>query len=74
VNDIRWLDGKNSNGKFILEMLFSNGGTGYLKNDSYEAISKHYEVLWDSPEVVSMTLYHPNGKVVAAKNKPGVAA
>jgi len=74
MGDIKWLDGQDAKGKFILEMLFANGGTGYLKNDSYEAICKHYEVLWDSPEVVSMTLYHPNGKVVAAKNKANVAA
>ena len=74
MDDIKWLDGQDAKGHFILEMLFANGGKGFLKNTSYEAICKHYEVLWGSPEVVCMTLYHPNGKVVAAKNKSGVAA
>jgi hypothetical protein len=74
MGDIKWLDGKDATGKFVLEMSFANGGTSYLKNESYDQVCNWYDTLWGSPEVVSMTLFNASGKVVAAKNKAGMAA
>jgi len=70
--DIKWLDGQPATGMFILEMLFENGGKGYLKNADYQMISHWYTSLWSNTECVSMTLYDPSLKVIAAKNRPGV--
>ena len=74
MTDIKWFDGKDAKGKFILEMNFANGGKSYLKNESYEQVCHWYDVLWGSPELIAMTLFNTEGKVVAAKNKTGIAA
>lgn len=74
MQDIKWLDGKNAAGKYVLEIIFVNGGKGYLKNEKYETISEQYRVLFDSPEVAGMTLYHINGKPICTKSKTATAA
>ena len=68
MNDnIRWLDGKSAEGKFILELNYTNGGTGYLKNESEERINHYYEIMADSPEIAGLTIYRPDGSIVVQK-------
>jgi hypothetical protein len=74
MNDIRWLDGKNATGKFILEMGFANGSKSYLKNESYDKILHYYNILWDCPECVSMTIFNPQTEQIASKFKYSEAA
>jgi hypothetical protein len=74
MKDIKWHDGKNANGKYVLEIIFNNGSTGYLKNENYEKISEQYSVLFDCPTVAGMTLYNSDGKAIATKNKTATAA
>jgi hypothetical protein len=45
--DIKWLDGKTSEGLFVLEIMFSDGGKGFMKGD-YNHVSNHYTILWES--------------------------
>lgn len=73
-NDINWLDGKDAKGKFILEINFQNGGTGFLKNNDVEKLNHYVEVLFSSPEVMCMTIYNPEGVVVSSKPKYRAAA
>jgi hypothetical protein len=72
--DIRWFDGQDAKNKFVLEMMFKNNGLGYLKNESYEKISGQYDFFWDNDQIVGMTLYNPEGKVVATKYRNKAAA
>lgn len=74
MKDIKWLDGGNANGKYILELNFQDGGTGYLKNTDINKIREQMRVLYDSPELVGATLYCPVGKVIESKNKNKAAA
>ena len=73
--NIQWMDGRGSEGQFILEIMFSGGGLGYMKSPSYEKSCENYERFWKiNPEIVGMTLYSSTGKVVASKTRMGVAA
>jgi len=74
MQDIKWIDGKSATGKYVLEIIFVNGGKGYLKNENYEAISGQYTGLIDCPEVAGMTLYNADGKCIASKCKTATAA
>lgn len=70
--NIKWNDGKTSEDKFVLEIMFSDGGKNYLKGD-YSRISNHYTILWEEDNVVGMTIYNPQWKVVAAKFRSAMA-
>lgn len=74
MQSIKWLDGGDAHGKYILEISFKDGGTGYLKNTDINKIREQMNVIYDCPELVGVTLYSPNGKVVESKNKNKVAA
>lgn len=74
MENISWLDGGDSVGKFILEMTFANGGKSYLKSESYKNISYWYEHLWNCPSLFGMTIFSPCGSVVATKNRMSKAA
>lgn len=67
--NITWLDGKDSTGKFVLEIMFQDGGKGYLKNESYEETCKSYDFFWDSSKVVGLTIFDPEGKPVATRTR-----
>ena len=67
--EIQWLDGKDSNGKFILELVFQDGGKNYLKNESSEEICRNYDIFWESREIVGMTIFNPEGKPVATRTR-----
>lgn len=57
--DIKWLDGKGAEGKFILEINFIGGGKGYFKHDSYEGIMKILNTIKDYPDIISTELHEP---------------
>jgi hypothetical protein len=51
--------------------MFSDGGKGFMKGD-YNHVSNHYTILWErnqwvANDVVGMTIYDPQWKVVANK-------
>lgn len=67
---INWLDGKSAYGMFVLEMIFSRCLKGYLKSKTYEvAMERYLLMLKCDPEVVSMTIHDPSGKVVKSYSK-----
>jgi hypothetical protein len=72
--DITWLDGKSAENKFVLEIQFQNGKYGYLKNSTLEGANEYYNLLFGCPDVVRVTLYSPESKVVATKSKLSLAA
>jgi hypothetical protein len=67
--EIQWLNGKDSNGKFVLEIMFRDGGAGYLKNESYDETYKSYDLFWDSSEVVGLTIFDLDGKPIATRTR-----
>lgn len=73
LNNIAWLDGKDADGKFILEINFAGGGKSYLKNDE-SGINRHYEFFWSMDEIVGMTIYSPQRQIVRSKFKEIAAA
>jgi len=74
MDNIAWLDGKDANGKFILEILFSNGKTGYLKNSNLEVLNDYQRIFRSATDIVKMTIYDPAKNVVSEKSKMAVAA
>jgi hypothetical protein len=67
---VRWLDGQSAEGQFVLEIMFSGGGMGYMKSKTYEQACQNYDNFWNiNPEIVGMTLYNLEGKVVANKTR-----
>jgi hypothetical protein len=69
TDDIRWMDGQAANGKFVLKMVYANGGTAYLKNDSYSGIVHYYNLLQDCPEIVNALILNPDGQPVCEMSK-----
>lgn len=74
MKNVTWMDGADTVGKYILEIFFENGGTGYLKNEKYEQITHYYNLFFDCDHVVAMTLYSADGKAIATKSKARSAA
>jgi hypothetical protein len=69
-DEVKWLDGKQSHGKYVLEMVFADGGKGYLKNESKNRIEEQYEFFWNCEEVVQLTIFDTNGQWIVSKAKP----
>ena len=67
--DVKWLDGKNANGHYILEMFYKNGSRAYMKNKSREKIDFYYNLLADCPDVLRGVIYTPAGEEVASYAK-----
>lgn len=67
-NEINWWDGQPATDMWILEIKFVSG-TGYLKNKDKDKIENYYELFWDCPDVVQMTIYDPAGNWVVSKSK-----
>lgn len=73
--EIIWLDGKGCEGQFVVEIMFSDGGTGYMKSPTHDGACEDYEFFWRvNPEIVGMTLYNTEWKPLATKTRMGVAA
>jgi len=64
MNNVSWLDGQSSAGQFVMQIHYSSGGAGFLKNESYDWLMDHYNIFRDCPEVVGFTIYNPTGKIV----------
>lgn len=58
-NEIKWLDGKNAVGMYILEICYNDGTYGYLKNEDHEQISHYCVILSEMPEVASFRAHSP---------------
>lgn len=65
--DINWLDGKNADGMFVLEICYTNGTKGYLKNKESEQIAYYISLLSDMPEVSNFLVYNPEGKQILGR-------
>jgi hypothetical protein len=74
MKNVKWLDGADAVGKYILEISFNDGGTGYLKNENYEKITHYYTLFFDCDHVVGMTLYNADGKAIATQSKARAVA
>lgn len=66
--DIKWLDGKTAENKWILEMFFNDGRIAYLKGD-YDVTVERYSCLFDADNIVGLTIYTPAQKPFASKTK-----
>lgn len=64
MEDIRWLDGKDAKGKFVLEIEYANRSKGYLKNENLGQIKEYYKMLQGCPEVAQLTIYSPEESIV----------
>jgi len=74
MKNVKWLDGADAVGKYVLEFYFEDGGTGYLKNESYEQITHWYKLFFECDHVVGMTLYNAAGESIARQSKARAAA
>lgn len=63
---INWFDGKTSVGKYVLELLYDNGSTSYMKSESYDQIRGYHSLALGLPEVVGLTVYNPQWQVVCS--------
>jgi hypothetical protein len=64
LNDINWLDGKNADGMYILEICYTDGTKAYMKNKEHEQIAYYISLLSDMPEVSNFLVYNPEGKQI----------
>jgi hypothetical protein len=64
MDDIRWLDGKDSVGKFVMKMNYANGSVAYMKNESLDRIKHYHDLVAKMPEIVEAIVYDPQGKAV----------
>lgn len=65
--DINWLDGKDDNGHYIIEIFFKNNTKGFVKNKNYDQICNDYNSYWEMNDIIGMTIYDLNRKVIATK-------
>ena len=58
--NINWLDGNSAEGMFILEICYSDGTKGYLKNKEREQIEGYIALFSDMPEVSNFLVHEGN--------------
>lgn len=63
-DSVQWFDGKNAQGKFVLELTYQSGGTAYIKNADIDVLCHYWRLLKDCPEVVDGIIYNPTGEKV----------
>lgn len=63
-NHIHWIDGKDSNNKYVMEMTFVNGHKSYMKNDSYEQVKDYCKIFSSNTDCVCITVWNPHNQVV----------
>ena len=68
-NEINWLDGKNADGMYILEICYNNGTKAYMKNKTQEGLAYYCVILSDMPEVTAMLVYNPEGKQILGRRE-----
>ena len=64
--DIRWMDGKPAEGKFIMKIVYDNGSMAYMKSDTYEGIVSHYNLMIGFSNVVDASIYGQTGEYLKA--------
>lgn len=62
--DIKWLDGKNADGMYILEICYNDGTYGYLKNEDRERINEYCSLVSNMPEVASFRVHSPEPQIL----------
>lgn len=65
--DIHWLDGKDAVGKYIMEVIYTNGNRSYMKNESFSAISEYRSIILTGGDVASATIFSPAGEAIVIK-------
>lgn len=64
--DIRWLDGKDSQGQFVLKIDFIDGKQGFLKSPSLKDITEKRDLYTQTnPEINTTTIFDPLWREVA---------
>lgn len=63
---IKWLDGQNTVGKYVLELLYDNGSVNYMKSESYDQIRNYHTLALGMSEVVGVTIYNPKWQVICS--------
>lgn len=65
-NEIKWLDGKDADGMYILEILYNDGTKGYLKNKDRRQIDHYCSALAGMAEVKELAVHEPSRMKEAA--------
>ena len=66
MQNIKWLDGQNAVGKYVLELMYDNGSVSYMKSESYDQIRNYHSLALGMSEVVGVTIYNPKWQVVCS--------
>lgn len=64
LNEIRWLDGKNADGMYILEICYNDGTCGYLKSEDRERINEYCSLVSNMPEVATFHVHSPELQIL----------
>lgn len=67
AHEINWLDGKNADGMYILEICYNDGSKAYMKNKTQEGIAYYYDILCKMPEVTGFLVYNPEGQKIIGR-------
>lgn len=57
--EIKWLDGESADDKYILEIVFSNGSKGYIKNYSLDQINRYKNLMINDKDVLDCLIHEP---------------
>lgn len=63
-NEINWLDGKNADGMYILEICYNDGTKAYMKNEDHEQITHYCSLVSNMPEVASFRVHSPELQIL----------
>ncbi len=59
--DIKWLDGKDAVGQWVLEIQFASGSSGFIKNHSRDKIAHWCDILKNASEIEGFIIHSPQG-------------
>lgn len=63
---VTWLDGKDSEGKFVLKIYYKDGSVAFIKNPSLDRLMQWSEFCYRRiPEVEGTTIFDPMWREVA---------
>lgn len=58
--DIRWLNGKGSDGMMVLQIVYNDNTIAYLKGDNNQ-INNYYDLFESCPSVAELVVYNVDG-------------
>ena len=64
--NIKWFDGQNAVGKYVLELMYDDGSVSYMKSESYDQIRDYHSLALGMSEVVGATVYNPKWQVICS--------